>query len=333
MPRGEHPPIHEMEKFPFISLEHWIEHDFPCQYEIEAKIMAGTGDIELLPEAGEMGIIGIDGQEYPIPSMEALVKDMMETPERRERIERKMKQGFTELDLTPLATPIARAMAITERLIRKHHAEGKLFATKKNPADVNEPLVTLELDINQPLFVWDKLIHGDVNGELKYFVNQFDQAKHGGKTKQQLLDEALRTGAPFHGWDVSLQEASINIPRQGKGETVGGRKQLETNQTPAEYLNTLLTNPSYQDESGTTVEQWLKKLRKILEQYHQVIDDFDGNGSLNYSIAQYHAASDYVPGGGWRRGGRQALVVGDVAGFRGDRCGVRPAVRFSRLGV
>ena len=80
-----------------------------------------------------------------------------------------MKQGFTELDLAPFASPIARLVALAERVIRKHHAEGKLFTMRKNPTDEREPLVPLDLDANQPLFIWDKLIHGDVNGELVYF--------------------------------------------------------------------------------------------------------------------------------------------------------------------
>ena len=333
MPRGERPPIHEMEPSSFLSLEHWIEHDFQRQYEILAKIMAKTGDLELLPDVGEMGILGMDGREYPIPSMEGLVREMTKTPERKERIETKMKQGFTNLDLTPFASPIERLMATTERVIRKHHADGKLFATRKNPSDGNEPLMPLELDTTKPLFVWDKLIHADVNGELQYFVKQFDKTNHGGKTKQQLLDEAIRTGAPFPGWDVSLQESSINIPRQGKGQTIGGRKQLETSQTPTEYLRTLLTDPNYRDESGTTIEQWLTKLKNTLERTHQVIDDYSGSGSLNYLIAQYHPASGYVPRGCWFRGSRQAYVDRDDPEIRDDYDGVRPAVRFSRLGV
>ena len=329
--RGEHPPTHEMEPSSFISLEHWIEHDFRRQYETQVKTMARTGLLELLPDAGEMGIIGIDGKEYPVPSMEAIVEDLMKTPERKAMVEKKMKQGFTEIDLTPMASPIARLKILAENVIRKHHAEGKLFATRKNPADENEPLVALELDTNQPLFVWDKAEHGDVNGEIKYFPKQFDKNDHGGVTKPEWLAESA--SSPFPGWDVSLQESTINIPRQGKGKTIGGRKQLETNKSPIEYLKTLLTDPAYHGESGTTLEQWLTKFVKTLDTTNQVIDDYQGNGSLNYLIAQYHVASDRVLFGYWYRDVRRASVGRFDPGRGYGDFGVRPAVRFSELEV
>ena len=79
MPRGERPQSMKWNRRHFSPLEHWIEHDFQRQYEILAKIMAKTGDLELLPDVGEMGILGMDGREYPIPSMEGLVREMTKT--------------------------------------------------------------------------------------------------------------------------------------------------------------------------------------------------------------------------------------------------------------
>lgn len=130
-------------------LELWLETEFTEVYKSQVEIFHRVGLLELLPESGEMGIRGIDGKEYPIPSKDKIREEILSN---REKYEAKMKQGFTQIQFTPFGVPLEKLTTILEQRILSHYKEGKLLATKDNPTD---PDVKLELDTNQPLFKWD----------------------------------------------------------------------------------------------------------------------------------------------------------------------------------
>ncbi|MFH1170212.1 MAG: hypothetical protein V1704_01490 [Candidatus Vogelbacteria bacterium] len=198
-------------------------------------------------------------------------------------------------------------------MILDHHRKGKLLATKKNP---NEPDQSLELDENQPLWVWDEYSKADIEGKLVYHPLVFDKNNHSGKTKAEILAENENAG-----WSLLLIEDNPNIPRAGQGETVGGRKRMEAGRTPAECLVDL--DPA---KSGLTPEDWLAQAITYLEETNQVIDDYDGNGSTNYNLGGWFPASGSVSYAYWDRG-RQASLGGGGPGYRVGRYGVRSGVR------
>ncbi|MFH0779636.1 MAG: hypothetical protein V1928_02130, partial [Parcubacteria group bacterium] len=225
----------KIEHEPEFSLEHWIKTEFEKDYNDQVKILNSLNLLEILPNVGEMGIVGIDGKEYPIPTKEAIIAEIMKD---REKYETKIKQGFAQIQLTPFASPLEKLTMILEKSILKHKQENKLFATKENPSDPDEEL---PLNEKEPLFVWENWIDpnaaqgmrgADVTGKCVYYPDKFDKEKHGGKKKQEILDEQAKDKDPFAGWNVILIEKNPNIPREGKGKTVGGRKQIEANQTP-----------------------------------------------------------------------------------------------------
>ena len=122
-----------------------------------------------------------------------------------------------------------------------------------------------------------------------------------------------------------------DIPRENKGKTIGGRKQFEANDTPNNYLKTLRDskkdNP-YQGEEGMTPEDQLMYAITHLEETDQVIDDYQGNGSISYQVGAYFPASGDVPSAYWDRGDRQAHLGGTDPDSRYGNCGVRSAVRI-----
>ncbi|MBU0546278.1 hypothetical protein KKA13_03430 [Patescibacteria group bacterium] len=364
---AEHPPIPESEKE--VSLEQWLATDFKQQYNKQVEIfsrivkLANGKETSILQtlECGEVGIMGIDGYEYPLPKTDdereklrqgmekagmteeeikeevkniTTIEDIIR--ENKESYETKLKQGFTRLQMTPFGMPLETMALILERTIVKHHKEGRLFATKDNPTDPNEPL---NLDTNQPLFKWDGWIDpnapegargADVTGKCVYHPKQLTKDGHGGQTKQQILDEQREKENPFVGWEVKLLEANINIPRENKGQAKHNRKQLETNRSSNDYLKTLLTNPQYAKEQGMTLEDWITLALTYLEEQNQVIDDFNGNGSACLLTGSYNFDHDCVAGTDWSRVGRRAGLSGDGPGVRRTNGGFRPAVEIKR---
>jgi hypothetical protein len=304
------------------------------QYSEQKEIQAQNKLLEPLSN-GELGIVGIDQKAYPFPTLEQIKKELSKDKE----LKIKMEQGLIRLGIAPFALPIAKLIQAVEQAIKKHYVgmpdpqdptkriadpqKTKLFATKRDLNDPNEPLIPLELDENQPLWVWDKYQNADTDGTLVYFSKQFDQTNHQGRTKQEILQ--IQTAFP--GYLVTLQEVNPNIPRENQGQTKNNRKQLETNKTPSEYLQKLQTDPQYQKESGATPEEWLMRFLTHLEKTNQVVDDYQGNGSAAYNLAGYFPASGSVSSAFWCRVYRQAYLGGLGASNQYSYYGARSAVR------
>lgn len=324
---------HDFEHLP--PFDRWLEVEFKEAYKNQVEIFARVGLLELLPECGEMGIRGIDGKEYPIPSKEKVKAEMMKN---KEMYEKKMAQGFTQIQFTPFGVPLEKLTTILEQRILAHHKDGKLFATKEKPTDPDEPL---ELDTTQPLFKWDGWIDpnapegqrgADASGKCLYHVKTFDEkdkgSNYGGYTKAQILDIQSNplSNSPFPGWEVKLMEPSANIPREGKGKTVKGRKQLETNKTLTEYLNALQTDPQYGMEEGLTNEDWITQFIIHLEKTNQVIDDYEGKGSASFLSGSFNQVSRGLGCAYWSRVGRRARLGRRDPGARDSVLGLRSAV-------
>jgi hypothetical protein len=321
----DHSPSPELEKLS--PLERWFETEFKEAYETQAEIFQKVGLLEILPESDKMGIRGIDGKEYPIPSEDQIKEVILKN---RETYEPKMNQGFTQIQLTPFGVPLEKLTTILEQSILTHHKTGKLLATKNAPDEPDEPL---DLDTANPLYKWDGWIDpdapegnrgADVTGKCVYHPNTLETTNHGGHTKSEIL--ATQAGQPWAGWEVKLLESNVNIPSEGQGKTIGGRKQLSANQTPTDYLNRLQTDPQYQNEQSLTNEDWLTQFITHLEKTNQVIDDYSGNGKACFLPGSFIPSSRRLGGGYWVRGDRRAVLYGSTPGNRFSSGGLRSAV-------
>jgi len=191
----EFPKIENKNEQPF-NFEKWLELELPKQYEEKVKILNKLGILEILPEAKEFGIVGIDGKEYPIPEMEE-IKDKIE--KNKEMFETKMKQGFTDLNIIPFGTELSKLIKIMEKTILKHHKEGKLFTAKKNLEDESEPLQKLELYADcetnpdhSPVDVWKEgYDKADTEGKLVYYPQEFSE-NHQAKLKERSFRKLKR---------------------------------------------------------------------------------------------------------------------------------------------
>lgn len=286
------------------------------QWNSQIKILSKLGILETFPESKELGIRGIDGKEYPVPRPDEITARLEKN---KEMILVKMEQGFTKLVMEPFAYSFDKLLDKYKKTILEHHKNGKLLATKEKSDDPDE---ILDLDENEPLWRWeDGYNHCDTEDKMVYFPKEFSN-NHGGKTKKELLSSDISTG-----WNIWLVEDMPNIPREGKGQEVGKRHQLETNKTPHEYLKLLQTDSKYKNEGGLTPEADVMYALMNLEEKNQVTNDHDGKGSISYQVGAYFLSSGDVPYSCWDRGSRRADLSGGYPSVRGSRCGVRVGVR------
>jgi len=287
----------EQESFNF---EKWLELELPKQYNEKVKILNKLGLLEILPEAKDIGIVGIDGKEYVLPEMEEIQEKLEKN---KEIFETKMKQGFTDINIVPFGLPLQKLINTMEKTILKHHQEGKLFAVRKNIEDENETLEKLELDTDKPVYQWEGYEKADTEEKLVYYPKEFSKENHQGQTKRDILNKANE------GFIITLQEKSPNIPGEDdKPEIIGGRERLRANKTPDEYLKLLQTEEQYQNEQGQTPEEWITKFLTTLKKHNQAIDDYEGNSKASFQLGAYFSSSDVVPDCLWSRDSRRARL-------------------------
>ena len=92
-----------------------------------------TGILTLLPRSENLGVIGIDGKEYPVPTQDQLQEAFTRI---KELVDRKLRQGFTQLQLTPIAMPASQFIDRVKTVVLKHPAVGKIIKTYRQPAYV-----------------------------------------------------------------------------------------------------------------------------------------------------------------------------------------------------
>src|SRR3989339_856903 len=192
-----------------------------------------TSQVSLLEQVGilkEGAITGIDGHEYPVPTLEQIASRIFEC---REILETKHDQGFTKLLLVPFGMSLDALTDALKQFLLKYK--------KDNP--------TFHLDTDNPLFVLIGYQRADIGDspDLVYYPQSFDRYNHQGKTKMEILKEqskgrwapastgvAGEKGLGTPGWTVHLLQPSnlddqdtetpigfSPIPRQGKGTPQG----------------------------------------------------------------------------------------------------------------
>ena len=298
----------------FWPFEKLTQEEVKKQYLVEIETLRTAGVLERL-RSGQEGIRGIDNKEYAVPSLETILAQMAE---KQEILSAKIDQGFNKLLLVPFAKDLGTLINSTKERILAHKSANKLQGTNGD---------SLDLDTATPIWVWDKYQNADKVGELVYDVKEYSTENHGGKTKNQILAEPSSTP----GWQIMLTEDLPDIPRKDSPntKTLGGRKQIEAGQSPAAYLAAQKSDPVYSNETFHNPESWLTYFLTHLEKTNQVIDDYQGNGSLRYLGNAYFPSSGGVPGGYWYRDYLRAGLDGSRPGRVADSCGVGSAVRVS----
>jgi len=270
---------------------------FPLEKEYSRAIIAltRTGILTLLPRSKKLGVIGIDGKEYPVPTPEQLKKVFTGN---KELVARKRPQGFTRLQLTPMAMPASQLIDRVKTALLKHAAAGKIIQTKQNSTDADIPV---RVNTAEPIWIWDGVRKTLDTPNLVYFPQTYTIRNHQGLTKKKVIRQTRLCAVP--GWSVGLIEPIPIMPQQKQGKVIGERKQLEPYLTPRDYLRTLST-PDYQGETGWTPEDFLTHFITQLETTNQVSHDrYDRNALwlLGTYMPNAMPYAELVPVGYWSR--------------------------------
>jgi hypothetical protein len=282
-----------------------------------------AGILALLPRSKKLGVIGIDGKEYPVPTQEQLQEAIKRN---EELVDRKIRQGFTQLQITPIAMPISRLIDRVRAAVHKHAAAGEIIQTKQNSTDADIPV---RVNTGEPIWIWARVRQALDTPNLVYFPEAYTDSSHQGFSKEEVMRKTRICVVP--GWSAGLIEPIPIMPHQGQGKVIGGRKQLEEYSTPREYLRTLST-PSYQGETGWTPEDFLTHFITRLETTNQVSHDrHDGNALwlLGSYMPNSMPHAELVPVGYWDRdAGRRLRLSAHRTGNRLRTWVARSTVRL-----
>jgi len=271
--------------------------EFPVEREYThcVTVLNRTGILTALSKSESIGVIGIDGREYPVPTLEQVIELFIHN---RELVGKKVPQGFDHLELTPMAMPASLFIDRMKAAISKHAAEGKIYQTRHSPSD---PLIPVRVNTEKHVWIWDTLRQALDTDELVYFPQEYS-SNHQAQTKLEVVNNGRICAVP--GWSVGLVESLPIMPGQGRGKILGGRRQLEIGSSPRDYLRTLQTRV-YQGETGKTLEDFITKFLTRLETINEVSNDRHDSNAL-WFLGQYvkyvkHVKSDLVPTGWWHR--------------------------------
>jgi hypothetical protein len=167
-----------------------------------------TGVTSLLPQVKKYGVIGTDGIEYPAPTFEEVE---LALENNSELVERKQKQGFTQLLLTPLAMPIIQLMDKAIETIRAHATTGIIFQTKGNENDADIPV---DAHVKSPIWIWEKLRQALDTSQIIYFPQVYTKHDNKGLTKEEVINSTELCAVK--GWSIGLIEAQAIMPHHGQ---------------------------------------------------------------------------------------------------------------------
>jgi len=295
--------------------------------------------VELLEQVGILkdgAITGIDGKNYPIPTLEQIASHLFE---REKELSTKRDQGFTKLLLVPFGMSLDALREIFKQFLLDY---------KKDHSD-------FDLYTNDPFHIWKGYKGADTGDPPKIVYNpkSFD-SNHQGQTKADILKaQADNPEDSFPGWKVhllqpsNLQDLEDNftlskgfalIPRQSRGTTNGektSRPSLEEGKSPNEYLSTLqeaqedLDSP-YHSESGLTPEDWILAFMTHLTETGQPLDNYaNGIESIACLTGAFFLSIDgstHVPCAFWNREDYRTVLASGGLNSRGSYIGVRSSV-------
>ena len=263
-----------------------------AEYDRCTADLRRSGLLSCLAVSGCFGVTGVDGKEYPMPSP-GFVEELF--AQHTEWLAMKIAQGFSRLEITPLAMPLREMMQVLEEAILAHGADHTIFQTRRSSAD---PLHPVRVNATKIVWIWETLRLAIEADELIYFPEK--SAGHPrGNTKADVIYNRRICAVP--GWSVGLAEALPILPGPGEGATIAGRKQLETGLSPREYLQILRT-PPYQGETGRTLEEFITEFLIRLENTGEVSHDVHDSNAL-WFLGQYLKIpyAEVVPTGRWIR--------------------------------
>ena len=315
--------------WPFEGL---LQKEAKEQYE---KAISGYREFGWLKTlaSGQEGIIGENGQEYPVPSFREIQKALMANQEFF--AEKFAIMENPRIHLTPFAlSPSAMADGYG-RQIEDHFAEAKADGNARIPDKHKTKLFGVDGEPLELRADKQNIYFADLLKDLRYFP-EWQKKKgaveaSGGMTKEETITK-------LGGWQIIIIEDVPLAPIESQGKPMekeikikGKTKKVKRTQV-AGGLNAAEQYEHFkrQNETGFTPEDWISFARLRLKEKNIVLDDDEGT---NYYCRLLGAktADGYVPDAYWYRGNRRAGLGGHNPGASDSDNVARGAVRVEIL--
>ncbi|HBK33729.1 TPA: hypothetical protein DEP34_01430 [Candidatus Uhrbacteria bacterium] len=272
-------------------------------------------DVTLDVEAGETPCItGMDGKEYPVPTMEQIAEQLYRD---REKFSAESDQGFRKILLVPFGMSLQTLLGTFENFLLSFQRSHPDFGTHTDSFLYGQS---------------DKLFGGADGGmfpKLVYYPRFFDGKKHGGKTKAQILKEQATSASSFPGWHILLfQPSSAEGQDQDfpKGIALVPRREKKSDSFKIEegvrdYLApiraaSLDPHSPHFFKPGLTVEDWLIAFMTHLKETEEPMDNsLDDDGSVASLPGAFFPSLALAPFALWYGDIQQVYLSADDPSF------------------
>src|SRR3989339_411925 len=282
--------------------------------------------VELLEEVGilkEGAILGIDGNTYPIPTLEQIAVRLFE---RREKLKTKHDQGFTKLLLVPFGMSIEVLADVLKQFLR----------------DYKEVHPSFDLNANNPFFISFSERVDTKGSNVIIYDPLFLDRSHQGQTKTEILNKQRDAEDFFSGWTVHLFQPSdpsdqyskgfVSIPREGQGTSQGGRPSLEAGKSPSESFSVFREVENNSDspyflESGLTPMDWIIAFMIHLQETGKPLDNIVNNTeSASYLMRSLFPYAVSLSDACWNHTWRRVEIGQSGTNRRSELFGVHTSV-------
>lgn len=159
---------------------------FKTQVENQILVFKETGVVKILEKSESFGIVGIDGKEYPVPTLEEIGNKL---EKKKSLIKKKRKEGFDKMILVPFGKSLNSLIDKYEDAIVNCY-KGDLH--QKDLIEINGKKEKEYKNAPDPFWRSTDFENPDTreNGRgIIYFPERLDFSNHGGKTKKEILKE------------------------------------------------------------------------------------------------------------------------------------------------
>lgn len=274
-------------KEPLLALE--LEYGLGIleQYKKQTEILEEIGILQDLPESQRPGVIGINGQEYPLPDLIEISLGL--TKEKIEIIKQKAKQGFTKLMMVPFPMRLLDILEAHKKLILEKSQQGLVKSEGGeviNPKPGHEYFVSGEYEWHSEDPEKSFIYYFEAIDDRGYYYNP----KRNRNSKKELLEEG-------RGWNIVLAQDFHPMIDQN-GLRLDGRLDDKYGTSAEDFLKILKKSPEFRNEVSFAVEDWSMYAMLALAERNLQIDYDDRvclaiGGYFQQANVGYHTPTCY----------------------------------------
>ena len=271
----------------------------------------------LKEENGKEGICDAEGNFYPIPTVREILQELSK---KSALLEYKETQSFKRFLLVPFGLSYVEMYKKLGEEYKRYQEDPDLGLYRTN---VNKTKITKSID--------DTYLSNEMEEEDLLYYDK-------GQEKSDLIKTQR-----FPAWEIHILPEKMNLPREGKGETIGDRPEMEANMKFGDYNKLLrgeIERPDgkpmrdgegqlvYRGESGLTPEIEVALAFVQLRENKQVLHDLYKNPNdaacvLNGCVTK----TRNIPYSYFAQGADQVLLYEDSSDTQGKTYGSLSSVK------